>query len=180
MMDLSNVKEALSKNKGIDEPLKDNILELVDIFHKTFPEISLDYLCHNLQTLKVEKTNNFINHFPLDYNAKLNKLTINRKEISKEFDTKNLLMNMVIRLIATKNGIMGFDTDGSFLALNIGYVAGIANMLVGNDADYDIYTDEMIAANIFGKVVGDDILKEAFFTNNPSLIFNTMEHKDIW
>lgn len=176
-MDLSNVKEAMSKNKFLDEPLKDNILELVNIFKSTFPEVDLKYLCQNLRSLKVEKTNNFINHFPLDYNAKLNKLTINTKQLEDAEDPKNLFMNIIIRLIVTNNGITGFDTDGSFLALNIGYIAGIANMLVGNEAEYDIYTDEIIASNIFGKVIGDDVLKEAFFTNNPSLIFREMENK---
>ena len=176
-MDLSNVDIALAKNKTLDQSVKDNIKELVVIFNKTFPEVSLDNLCVNLETLKVEKASSYVNHFPIDYNAKLNKLTINKKELEKANDTRNLLMNIIIRLIVSKNGIIGFDSDGSFLALNIGYIAGIANMLVGNEGDSDIYTDEIIAANIFGKIIGDDILKEAFFTNNPSLIFNKINNR---
>ena len=171
-MDLLVVKEAMSKNKGLDQDFQENVLELVEIFHKTFPEVDLKSLCQNLRTLKIERTNRFIQRLPLDYNAKLNKLTINPKELEKVKDTKNLLMNIVIRLIATNNGMTGFDADGSFLALNIGYIAGIANMLVGNSEDHDYYTDEIIAANLFGKIVGDEVLKEAFFKNNPSLIID--------
>lgn len=171
-MDLLVVKEAMSKNKGLDQEFQENVLELVEIFHKAFPEVELKNLCQNLKTLKIEKTNRFIQRLPLDYNAKLNKLTINPKELEKVKDTRNLLMNIVIRLIVTNNGMTGFDADGSFLALNIGYIAGITNMLVGNEEEHDYYTDEIIATNLFGKIVGDEVLKEAFFQNNPSLIID--------
>lgn len=171
-MDLLMVKEALDKNKNLDSEFKDNVLDLVEIFHNTFKDVELKNLCQNLKTLKIEKTNRFIQRFPLDYNGKLNKLTINPKELEKVKDTKNLLMNIVIRLIVTNNGMTGFDADGSFLALNIGYIAGIANMLVGNNEEFDFYTDEIIAANLFGKIIGDEILAEAFWGNNPSLIID--------
>lgn len=171
-MDLLVVTEAMNKNANLDQDFKDNILELTKVFHQSFPEIDLKNLCQNLKNLKIEKTNRFIQRFPLDYNAKLNKLTINPKELEKVKDTKNLLMNIVIRLIVTNNGMTGFDADGSFLALNIGYIAGMANMLVGNEEDFDLYTDEIIAANLFGKIVGDDVLADAFFNNNPSLIID--------
>lgn len=176
-MDLKRVEDALSKNAILDESLKNNILELVAIFSKTFPEISLNHLCDNLKNLKIERVSKFVSPMPVDYNAKLNKLTINESELEKVEDSRNLMMNIVIRLIATNNGIMGFDTDGSFLALNLGYIASISNMLVGNEAEYDIFADEIIATNIFGKLIGDDILAEAFFNNNPSLILDQAVNK---
>lgn len=171
-MDLSNVKEALDKNTVLDQGIKENIMELTNIFCNTFKEADLSKLCQNLKSLKVEKTSSYINRFPIDYNAKLNKLMINPKELENVKDPKNLMMNIVIRLIATNNGVTGFDTDGSFLALNIGYIAGMANMLVGNEEEFDLYTDQIIATNLFGKIVGDDLLAEAFFTNNPSIIID--------
>lgn len=171
-MDLSIVQEALDKNTILDQGIKENIMELTNIFHNTFKDIDLNNFCQNLKSLKVEKTNTYINRFPIDYNAKLNKLMINPTELEKIKDPKNLMMNMVIRLIATNNGVTGFDVDGSFLALNMGYIAGMANMLVGNEEDIDLYTDQIIATNLFGNIVGDDILAEAFFTNNPSLIID--------
>lgn len=176
-MDLKSVGDALSKNNTLDEALKNNVLELVEIFSQTFPEVSLNHLCDNLKNLKIERVSKFVSPMPLDYNAKLNKLTINESELEKVEDSKNLMMNIVIRLIATNNGIMGFDTDGSFLALNLGYVAGMANMLVGNEASHDIFADEIIATNIFGKLIGDDILEKAFFENNPSLILDQAVNK---
>lgn len=176
-MDLKRVEDALSKNAAFNESLGNNVLELVEIFNKTFPEVSLDHLCDNLKNLKIERVSKFVSPMPIDYNAKLNKLTINESELEKVEDSKNILMNIIIRLIATHNGIMGFDTDGSFLALNVGYIAGMANMLVGNEAEHDIFADEIIAANIFGKLIGDDILAEAFFGNNPSLILDRAVNK---
>lgn len=176
-MDLKRVEDALSKNTAFDEALKNNVLELVTIFSKTFPDVNLNHLCDNLKNLKIERVSKFVSPMPMDYNAKLNKLTVNESELEKVEDSKNLMMNIIIRLIATNNGIMGFDTDGSFLALNLGYVAGIANMLVGNEAEHDIFADEIIATNIFGKLIGDDILKEAFFHNNPSLILDQAVNK---
>ena len=171
-MDLLIVKEALDKNRVLDQGVKDNILDLVGIFHKSFPDVDLNNLCQNLNYLKVEKTSSFVSRFPLDYNAKLNKITINPKELEKVKDTRNFLMNVVIRLIVTNNGVTGFDAGGKFLALNIGYIAGIANMLVGNEEEHDFYTDEIIAPNLFGKIVGDEVLAEAFFKNNPELIID--------
>lgn len=176
-MELNEVQRAMEQNKILDPEMRETLLSLVDNFHQKFPDISLNLLCDNLKTLKIEKVGKFESVTPIDYNPRLNKLTINVKKLEEAGDVKNLLMNIVIRLIATRNGIMGFDTDGSFLALNLGYVAGMANMLVGNDAEYDIYTDEIIATNIFGKLIGDDILEEAFFTNNPSLILDQATNK---
>lgn len=172
MNNLEDVKKAMDANPVLENDLKENILELVSVFQKTFSEVGLANLCHNLKTLKVEKTSSFISHEAMDYNPKVNKLTINVKELEKVKDTRNLLMNIIIRLIASRNGMVGFDNDGNFLALNLGYIAGITNMLVGNEEEHDRYTDEIVAVNIFGKIIGDDILQEAFFQNNPSLIID--------
>lgn len=176
-MDLKNVEEALLKNAVFDQSFRNDILELAAIFNQAFPKISLNHLCDNLKNLKIERVSKFVSPMPIDYNAKLNKLIINESELEKVDDSKNLMMNIIIRLIATRNGITGFDTDGSFLALNLGYIAGMANMLVGNEAEHDIFADEIIAANIFGKLIGDDILAEAFFGNNPSLILDQAVNK---
>lgn len=176
-MDFKEVRDACASNKYIDAKLEQNILELLEIFTSTFRGVDLSGLINNLRTLTVEKTSTFVNPNAIDYNPKLNKLTINPKVLENTVDVKNLFMNILIRLIASKNGITGFDTDGSFKALNLGYIASTANMLVGNENEYDKYQDEILAVNMFSEIVGTDTLFNAFFTNNPGLIYNQAEVK---
>ncbi len=176
-MNMTDVETALNLNKKIDAPIKENILGLVNVFHETFKDISLEDLCNNLKTLKIEKVSVYVNAFPLDYNSKLNKLTINVKELERVEDSRNYFMNIVIRIIMNKNGNIGFDKDEKFVGINIGYIAGIANMLVGNVGEDDFFKEEITACNIVGKLIGDEILKTAFFNHDTDLLIDSIVEK---
>ena len=148
-------------------------MSLVSIFHNRFQTVDLKNLCHNLETLKIDKATKFITLEPISYNGALNVLCINKGTLKDVSDAKNLLMNAIICMIATnESGVTGFCDNPKFEALNMGYIAGMTNMLIGNDSDSDYYTDEIIATNLFGQIVGTDILAQAFFENNSSIIVN--------
>ena len=173
MKSIEDVQLAMNKNSLLNEEVKANIMELVTIFHNQLPAVDLDNLCQNLETLKIDKATKFITLEPISYNGMLNVLAINKGTLKDVPDAKNLLMNAVICMISTnQRGITGFCDNPKFKALNMGYVAGISNMLVGNNSDVDYYTDEIIATNLFGQIVGNDILEKAFFENNSSIIVN--------
>lgn len=173
MKSIEDVQVAMNKNAYLTDEIKANIMSLVSIFHNRFPNVDLDNLCKNLTTLKIDKATKFITLEPISYNGMLNVLSINKGSLKEVPDAKNLLMSAIICMIATnQRGITGFCDNPKFEALNAGYVAGMANMLVGNDSDVDYYTDEIIATNLFGQIVGPDVLAKAFFENNSSIIVN--------
>lgn len=173
MKGIEDVQVAMNKNSHLTEEIKANIMELVCIFHDRFQTIDLDNLCKNLETLKIDKATKFITLEPISYNGALNVLAINKGTLKDIEDAKNLFMNAVIRMIATdQRGITGFCDNPKFEALNVGFIAGIANMLVGNESELDHYVEEIITTNLFGQIVGTDVLSKAFFENNSSLIVN--------
>ncbi len=176
-MNMKDVETALNSNKNLDLAIKENILGLVNVFHETFKEVSLENLCNNLKTLKFEKVSAYVNSFPLDYNSKLNKLTINVKGLEALEDSRNFFMNIVIRIIMNKEGNIGFDKEEKFVGINIGYIAGIANMLVGNVSEDDFFKEEITACNIVGKLIGDDVLKNAFFNHDTDLLIDSIVKK---
>lgn len=173
MNGIENVLNAMEKNKALTPEIIANVMELTSLFHERFENIDLTNLCNNLETVKIDKATKFITMEPISYNGPLNVLSINNGVLRDVPDAKNLFMNCIIAMIVTNHdGITGFSDNPKFEALNMGYIAGIASMLVGNDSDIDYYTDEIIATNLFGQIVGDDVLEQAFFTNNSSLIVN--------
>ena len=67
-------------------------------------------------------------------------------------------------------GLIGFNKDNAYEALNIGYTERLTNFLVGNETDSE-YEDEIVASNILERIIGEDKMFNAYFSNDASLIF---------
>ena len=57
---VEEIEAVLNENPNLTQDLKIHFLELVTIFHKQFPTISLENLKNRLRTLKIDKLNRYV------------------------------------------------------------------------------------------------------------------------
>ena len=174
MANLYDVKSSLHDNKNLDAEVRDNIFELVMIFNNKFPGVSLDKLNEHAKTLKIKKTNKFLNSDISMYDYRRNILYFNKSRMTNEYDFRHILMYELINIISSNKNQTGFNSEGKFEALNTGYTEILANFLVGNNGEKQIYPNEAIMANMIGIVAGEDKLFEAYFNNDAKILLNAL------
>lgn len=179
MTDLDIIKEMISNNEYLSVEMKDNLFELVVVFNKEFPDITLDKLNEKLKNLKIEKINSFLTNKVSKYDFKKNTIYFNEKELTKAYDVRHLLMLEMLNLISLADDYSGFNYEGKFEALNIGYTEMLANYLVGNNGEELIYPNEAVMANLLSIVIGNDVLKKAYFENDYKLLLNAVKEAGI-
>lgn len=169
MTNLEEIKSSLKSNSCLTEDIKENIMDLVIIFNNAFPSVDLSNLNERLKTLKIIRGSQFLIKGTSRYNPIDNELLISFVKINN-CDCKHVLMREILNIITAKDNYTGFNQDNIFEALNVGYTEMLANFLVGNDTNE--YEDEVIATNMICKIIGEDKLHEAYFTNNAKLLMN--------
>ena len=177
MVTVDDIKTSLDTNTNLNAGIKENIFELVLVFQKNFPEVSLENLNNRLKTLDIKKINNFINHDVSMYDFRKNVLYFNAKEIENGYDMKHVLMFELLNIITATSYQLGFNVENKFEALNVGYTEMLANYLVGNDKDKFIYPEEAVETNLISIILGEEVLRKAYFTNDGSLIIKTFLEK---
>ncbi|MCI9233688.1 MAG: hypothetical protein HFH08_03715 [Bacilli bacterium] len=163
---VEEIETILNRNQSLTQDLKIHFLELVAIFHKQFPTVSLENLKNRLQTLKVDRLNRYVSTEVSKYDPVLNTLMVNEERLGKDVDAKHVLMYELLSIITAKDNYTGFNFNHQFEALNIGYTEILTNYLVGNESEEFIHSDEIIATNLISISVGNDILLHAFFNND--------------
>lgn len=163
---IEQVIATLEQNQNIDNAVKENMKELILLFNKIYPQISLANLDRILRTLKIEKSNKFMNRRVFKYNICSNILEFNTEEMEKGFDMKHVMMSALISLIACDGEKIGFNAENRYEALQAAYIEMLTNMLVGNEGDNYYLEDEVISTNLLCTMIDADILFESFFTNN--------------
>lgn len=163
---VEEIEAVLNENPNLTQDLKINLLELVAIFHKQFPTVSLENLKNRLQTLKIEPLNKYVSSEVSKYDPLLNTLMINEERLGKDVDAKHILMYELLSMITAKDNYTGFNFNHQFEALNIGYTEILTNYLVGNETEEFVHSDEIIATNLISISIGNDILLHAFFNND--------------
>lgn len=171
---VDDIRTVLDNNANLSPELKDNIFELVVLFNQKFPNVSLEDLKKHLSTLKIEKLNKFLNNDISMYDNRLNILYLNASKLERGYDGKHVLMYELLNMISSNEHQMGFDRDGKFEALNVGYTEILANYLVGNDGDYMFYPDEAISTNLISVMIGADVLARAYFTHDTDLLIESL------
>lgn len=169
MANLEEIKSSLNSNSALTEDIKNSIMELVVTFNNAFPGVDLSNLSERLKTLKIIRGSQFLIKGTSRYNPIDNELLISFVKINN-CDCKHVLMREILNIITAKDNYTGFNQDNIFEALNVGYTEMLANFLVGNDTNE--YEDEVIATNMICKIVGEDKMYEAYFTNNAKLLMN--------
>ena len=176
-MTLEDVKKSLDINSNLTDELRDNIFSLVNIFHERYPNISLYNLCENLKTLKINKSNKFLNKKVSKYNHLTNTIELNVDKINEGYDMKHILMYELLGVITNNGQMTGFNANDKFRALNAGYTEILTNNLVGNDSDLTDLEPEVISTNIISLILGNDTMFAAYFNNDAQLLTNPMLEK---
>ena len=162
---VETIKNALDANQNITPEVKENLLELVEIFNKNFGDVDLSNLAERLKTLVIKPESMFLVKLPCRYNAHTNEILVNLGKF-EEADAKHWIMHSLLGVITAKENYYGFDnSDNSLIALNEAYTEMITNYLVG-DVENNFFTDDMIITNLISKVIGEDLLYEAYFSND--------------
>ena len=171
---IESITSSLNNNKRITSEISEEILELVILFHKNFPNVSLDNLNKRLKTLKIEKTSKFEKSHISSYSFHKNILYFNSDELIKEYDAKHIMMFELLNIITATDKQTGFNTDNRFLALNVGFTELLANFLVGNEGEKLVYPDEAIMTNLITSVVGFENMLYAYFNNDSKYLINKL------
>lgn len=176
-MTLEDVKKSLDVNPNLTDELRDNIFSLVNIFNSKYPEVSLDNLVKNLQTLNIVKSNKFVNKRISKYNFLTNTIEFNISKIEEGYDMKHMLMYELLNVITNNGQMTGFNLNDKYRALNAGYTEILTNYLVGNDSDISNLESEVISTNIVALIVGEDVMFNAYFNNDANTITNALLEK---
>ena len=176
-MTLEDVKNSLEANPNLTDEIRILIYALIDIFNKKYPNINLTNLVNHLKTLRIEKSNKFLNKRVSSYDYKNNVLEFNVDRINEGFDMKHIMMGELLNIITNNGEMTGFNKYNNYRALNAGYTEILANNLVGNESDISYLEHEIITANQIALLVSDDIMFKAFFTNNVEIIVDEMFKK---
>lgn len=171
MVSQEEIKSSLNSNPYLTAEIKNCLMELIEVFIKKFPEVSLDNLNERLKTLKMIRGSKFLINGTSRYNPVDNELFISLINIDNDVDCKHILMRELLNIITSKDDYTGFNKDSIFEALNIGYTEILSNYLVGNDGECE-YEDEVIATNIMCLIVGEEKFRQAYFTNDVKLLMN--------
>ncbi len=176
-MTLEDVKKALDMNPNLTDELRDNIFGLINIFNSKYPDVSLNNLVNNLQTLNIIKSNKFVNKRISKYNFLTNTIEFNISKIEEGYDMKHMLMYELLNVITNNGKMTGFNLNDKYRALNAGYTEMLANNLVGNDSDISNLESEVISTNIVALIIGEDTIFKAYFNNDANMLTNALLEK---
>lgn len=175
-MPLDNVKKALEKNKNIDNDIKEKIYNLVEIFVKKMPDISLTRLCKNLENFKFGKISKYEKCGVYRYDCINNELLFSNK-LEDDYDIDHLLMKAILEMSTNNGNFSGFNSNEYLYALNLAYTEILANYIIGNEGDSDL-EEEVLLTNLISLVVGKDEMLKAYFTNNGDIILKAMQEAE--
>src|SRR5574344_768827 len=176
---LDNIRATIGVIINLSPEIKQDIVELVVIFNKKFPDVDRTRLSIRLSSLKVDKLNRFLNNDVSMYDNRTNTLSVNASRLDKGYDAKHVLMCELLNMITSTNSQMGFNVDGKYEALNVGYTEILANYLVGNDGEVSMYPDEAIETNLISVMIGADTLEKAYFNNDADILVKGFEKAGI-
>ena len=169
----NEIKVILDGNSYITEEVKDNLLELITIFNENFKDVSLETLKNRLKTLKIKRESMYLAKLPCEYKPFNNEIIINVGRF-EECDARHWLMHALLGIITAKDNYYGFNNpEDTLVALNEGYTEILTNNLVG-DVENNFFTDEMVITNLISKAIGEDVLYDAYFSNDYEKVLKAM------
>ena len=170
---IETIKTTLNENQNITPEVKENLLELIELFNEKFNNIDLNNLNERLKTLIIRRESKYLLKLPCQYNPHNNEITINYGEFEK-CNGMHWLTRSLVAMITAKENYFGFDNEeGKLVALNEGYTEMITNYLVGTEED-NFYTAEVIITNLIARAIGEDNMCNAYFSNDSKAILDSL------
>ena len=175
---LDQIKSNLEMNESLTREVKDEILELIILFHQTFPDVNLEELNKRIKDVKVGKITLYERKGPVVYDAVNNEILFSKKSLDGDYDARHLLMKGILGIISARDNFYGFNKNNSLEALNIGFTEMLANTLVGNEGICD-FEEEVLTTNLISHVIGRDIMFDAYFSNDAEMIFKKLLEAEV-
>lgn len=170
---VETIKVTLNENQNISNEVKEGLIELIQIFNKKFPNVDLNNLNERLKSLIIRRESMFLIKNPCQYNPHTNEILINLGKF-EESDARHWMMHALLGIITAKENYYGFNNeDDKLIALNEGYTEILTNYLVG-DIENNFYFDEVVITNLISKIIGEDILFDAYFSNDSKKVLEAM------
>lgn len=179
MITLEDIKGSLDSNASLTDEVRDNIYGLVNLFHERYPDISLEKLNKNLKTLKIIKSNKFVNKRVSKYNPLTNVLEFNKSEMDNGYDMRHVMMYNLLEIITNNGEQVGFNKNNIFEALHAGYTEILTNYLIGNESENNYLQNEIITTNMIALLVGNDILFDAYFNNDTESLIKGLMNEGV-
>ena len=154
---LNQIKSNLDSNDSLHQNVKEEIFDLINLFHQTFPDVDLNTLNERIKNVKLGKNELYDRRGPVVYDVVNNEILLSKKSLEGDYDAKHLMMKGIIAMISSKDDYYGFNKNNSLYALTIGFT-------------------EMLAIS---KVIGRDIMFDAFFNNDAETIFKKLLEAEV-
>ena len=175
---LNQIKSNLDSNTTLQQNVKEEIFDLINLFHQTFPDVDLNTLNERIKNVKLGKNELYDRRGPVVYDAVNNEILFSKKSLEGDYDAKHLMMKGIIAMISSKDDYYGFNKNNSLYALTIGFTEMLANTLVGNEGTCD-FEEEVLTTNLISKIIGRDIMFDAFFNNDAETIFKKLLEAEV-
>lgn len=175
---LEKVKLNLDSNENLSEDIKEQMFNLITIFNQAFPDIKLDELCSRIKNVKLGKITLYERKGPVVYDSVKNEIMLSKKSLEEDYDPQHLMMKGIIAMISAHDNFYGFNKNNSLYALNLGFTEMLANTLVGNEGICD-FEEEVLATNLVSKIIGRDIMFDAYFNNDAETIFKKLLEAEV-
>ena len=175
---LDQIKSNLDSNQSLQPNIKEEMLQLIKIFRETFPDVSLETLNNKIKDVKVGKIKLYERKGPVVYDVVNNEILFSKKSLEEDYDAKHLMMKGIIGMISACDNYYGFNKNNSLYALTVGFTEMLANTLVGNEGICD-FEEELLATNLISKIIGRDIMFDAYFNNDAETIFKKLLEAEV-
>ena len=175
---LDQIKSNLDNNNSLSQEVKDDMFQLIILFNQTFPDVNLENLSTRVKDVKVGKITLYERKGPVVYDAVNNKILLNIKCLENDYDVNHLMMKGIIGMISAKDNFYGFNKNNNLYALNMGFTEMLANTLVGNEGICD-FEEEVLATNLISRIIGKDIMFDAYFNNDAEIIFKKLLEAEV-
>jgi len=175
---LNKIKIDLENNGNLTSDVKNKIFDLIVIFYDKFPNVSLETLSDKIGTVKVGNMTLYNYRGPVSYDLVNNEILLNIKALDDKYDITHLMMKGIIAMISSCDNYYGFNKDDKLFALNLGFTEMLANTLVGNEGVCD-FEEEVLATNLVSKIIGRDVLFDAYFNNDSNKVLEKMLEAEV-
>ena len=175
---LEQIKTNLFSNQSLANEVKEQIFKLISLFHQTFPDVNLENLSNRIKDVKIGKVTIYERKGPVVYDVINNEILLCKKSLEGDYDADHMMMKSIIAMISACDNYYGFNKNNSLYALTIGFTEMLANTLVGNEGICE-FEEELLATNLISKIIGRDIMFDAYFNNDAETIHKKLLEAEV-
>ncbi|MDD3452823.1 MAG: hypothetical protein PHN42_00905 [Bacilli bacterium] len=173
---IDDIINLIKENNTLNNDLKQNIGKCLIEYFSENQNLDLNNFYENFSKLKITKTSILNKVETYKYNPIKKELQINDEYLlSDNVNADNIYMQITLDLIHSNDYQIGFGVE-KLQALNKGLRETIASKLVGEEHKENFISDEYIYTQLIGRIIGVDILMQAYQNIDEKLIIETLNN----